>query len=299
VADTVWDALADATERMEDASESPQLDAELLLRHVLGVDRLGLLMRYDAVLDADDRARFDALIARRARAEPIAYILGRRGFRNVELSVDERVLVPRPETEQLVEDALAWLRTHAGPRRVVDVGTGSGAIALALASELPSARHDVQIVATERYSAALEVAALNRAQLGLAERVQLVQADLLAGLRGPFDVILANLPYLRPDQTHRSIGSEPKTSLYGGGDGFELYRRLLTQARDVLAPDGLLVGEIDPAQAELAVEYAGAAVGRPARTVLDYAGDARFFRVGDLSSGRTEPLLGSGSEHQR
>jgi release factor glutamine methyltransferase len=163
----------------------------------------------------------------------------------------------------------------------VDVGTGSGAIALALANELPPARRDVQILATERYRAALEVAALNRARLGLVERVQLVQADLLAGLRGPFDIILANLPYLRPDQTHQSIGSEPRTSLYGGEDGFELYRRLLTQARDVLAPGGLLVGEIDPVQAELAMEYAHAATGRPARAVLDYAGDARYFRVGD------------------
>jgi release factor glutamine methyltransferase len=253
----------------------------LLLRHVLGVDRLGLLMRYDAALNAVDRERFEALVAQRATAQPIAYILGRRGFRNIDLLVDERVLVPRPETELLVDDALEWLRTHPGPRRVVDVGTGSGAIALALASELPPTRRDVQIVATERYRAALDVAALNRAQLGLTERVQLVQADLLAGLRGPFDVILANLPYLRPDQTHQSIGSEPDTSLYGGVDGFELYRRLLTQARDTLAPAGLLVGEIDPAQAELAVDYASAATGRPARTVLDYAGDARYLRVGD------------------
>jgi release factor glutamine methyltransferase len=281
VTGTVWDALADATERLEDASESPQFDAELLLRHVVCVDRLGLLMRDDAALGAADRERFDALIARRATAEPIAYILGRRGFRNIELAVDARVLVPRPETEQLVDDALEWLRTHPGPRRVVDVGTGSGAIALALASELAPARRDVQIVATERYGLALEVAALNRAQLGLTERVLVVQADLLAGLRGPFDIILANLPYLRPDQTHQSIGSEPDTSLYGGDDGFELYRQLLTQARDVLAPGGLLVGEIDPAQAEQAVAYARAVTGRPARTVVDYAGDARYFRVGD------------------
>ena len=266
---------------MEPASESPQFDAELLLRHVLGVDRVGLLVRYDMALPDAARARFDTLVARRATAEPIAYILGTRGFRTIELLVDGRVLVPRPETEQLVDDALAWLRAHPGPRRVVDVGTGSGAIALALATELPAARYDVQIVATERYRAALMVAIENRARLGLVGRVELVLADLLAGLRGPFDVILANLPYLRTDQTHPSIASEPATSLYGGADGFEHYRRLLTQAGNVLAPGGLLVGEIDPAQAVQAVSCASAATGRAARTVLDYAGDARYLVVGD------------------
>jgi release factor glutamine methyltransferase len=281
VPETVWDALARATERLEDASESPQFDAELLLREALGVDRIGLLLRYDAELAADTRQRFETQVARRASGEPIAYILGRRGFRTIELLVDGRVLVPRPETEQLVDDALAWLRLRPGRRRVVDVGTGSGALALALATELPAGRGDVRIVATERYAAALDVAAANRAQLGLTERVALVQADLLDGLRGPFDVILANLPYLRIDQTHRSIASEPDTSLYGGDDGFDLYRRLLDQARDALAPGGMLVGEIDPAQAEIAVRYATAATGRTARVMLDYAGDARYLRVGD------------------
>lgn len=277
---TIWVALSSATDALEAVSESPQLDAELLLRELLGIDRTRLFLSYDTSLDPDVAARYQTLIERRLAGEPIAYIRGRRAFRNIELVVDERVLVPRPETELFVDFALVWLGRHPGPRRVVDVGTGSGAIALALAGELRGNRLDVQIMATERYRPALEVARLNRERLGLQQRVQLVQADLLGGLRGPFDVILANLPYLRPDQQHPSIEREPASALYGGPDGFDLYRRLLEQASDMLAPDGLLVGEIDPAQAETAVAFARTATGRDAQTVLDYAGDARYLLVG-------------------
>ena len=246
---------------------------------MLRVDRVGLLLRYDRPLSVDEQQRFAVLVERRATSEPIAYILGRRGFRTIELVVDRRVLVPRPETEELVAYALRWLQSRPGPRRVIDVGTGSGAVALALASELR--RHDVQLIATERYHDALEVATHNRALLGLRDRVDLVQADLLRGLAGPFDIILANLPYLRPDQAHISIGSEPRTALYGGEDGFALYRRLLDQARERLAAGGLLVAEIDPAQAEQGIVYTQRATGLSARTALDYAGDARYLVVGN------------------
>ena len=273
-----WDALHDATQRLEDLSESPQLDAELLLRHVTGLDRTRLFMRYERSLPVEQNIAFQSLVERRAAGEPIPYILGRRWFRHIELFVDERVLIPRPETEAFVDYALAWLGDHPGPRRVVDVGTGSGAIALALASELD--RDDVLIVATERYRAALDVALQNRNASGLRERVAIVQADLLAGAPGPYDVILANLPYLAPGQEHPSTRLEPDEALFGGTDGFDLHRALLRQSVAALAPGGLWVGEIDPGQAEFGAAFARDVTGLPVRVDNDLAGLARYLVVG-------------------
>jgi release factor glutamine methyltransferase len=252
----------------------------------LQIDRVQLFLRYDQALDEEPLRQFQALVRRRAAGEPIAYVVGRRGFRTIELVVDERVLVPRPETERFVDHALAWLAAHPGPRRVVDVGTGSGAIALALASELPRGRLvEVDIVASDVSRDALAVAALNRERLWLEAHVRLVASDLLAAFRGPFNVILANLPYLRPDQVHHGIACEPAMALYGGADGFALYRRLLRDVavRGLLASDGLLVGEIDPAQAGGAVTFARELTGRPARIDRDFAGDARYLVVGTMT----------------
>jgi release factor glutamine methyltransferase len=288
-----WDALSSATERFEDAdvSESPQLDAELLLRQVLGIERAQLFMRYDRPLADDAVERFEALVERRLAGEPIAYILGSRWFRNIELFVDQRVLIPRPETERFVEYALAWLTTHPGPCRVVDVGTGSGAIALALADELGSRRPDVQIVAIDISPAALEVAAINRQRLRLEARVALVESDLLERFDTPFDLILANLPYLRPDQRHPSTRREPEVALFGGPDGFDLHRRLLRQSAALLASGGLWVGEIDPAQAEIAVAFARETTRRDAWVDEDYAGDARYLLAGQPASSTDAAII--------
>lgn len=279
---THWDALSSAIRRFEDAevSESPQLDAELLLRQVLGIGRVQLFLRYDTPLDDAAAEPFEALVQRRLSGEPIAYILGSRWFRNVELFVDRRVLVPRPETERFVEYALGWLRSHPGPLRVVDVGTGSGAIALALAQELGAGWPEARIIATDISTDALEVAAINRDRLGLCDRVDLVASDLLDAFVEPFDIILANLPYLRPEQRHPSTQREPEVALFGGADGFDLHRRLLLQSATLLASDGLWVGEIDPAQAEVAVRFAREATGRDARIEADDAGDARYLLIG-------------------
>lgn len=280
---TIWDAIADATELLEDASESPQLDAELLLREATGLTRVAIFMRYSEPLPEAQDALFTGLIERRLAGEPIAYLLGRRWFRTIELAVDRRVLIPRPETERFVELGLAWLAACPGPRRVIDVGTGSGAIALALATELGSQSPNVQIVGTDISREALEVARLNRERLGLRGRVNLVASDLLAGLAGPFDLILANLPYLRPDQRHPSTRREPPVALFGGADGFALHRALLRQASEMLTPGGLYIGEIDPAQAEIAVEFARETTGRDARIEADLAGDARYLIVGETT----------------
>lgn len=265
---TIGNARREAAGRLAEISETPDLDSELLIREVLSVDRTGLFLRERDPMPIEDQQAFEALIARRLSGEPVAYILGRKAFRNIELVVDPRVLVPRPETEQLVQIALEWIRSRPGPLRVVDVGTGSGAIALSLASELPD-RDDVEIVATDVSPDALDVARVNRERLGL-DRVELVESHLLEAVPGTFDLILANLPYLRPDQRHASTVHEPDLALYSGDDGFDLYRELIAFLPEQLNPGGLFVGEIDPDQA-------GLATGTGATIIRDLAGRDRFF----------------------
>ncbi len=265
---TIGNARREAAGRLAEISETPDLDSELLIREVLSVDRTGLFLRERDPMPIEDQQAFEALIARRLSGEPVAYILGRKAFRSIELVVDPRVLVPRPETEQLVQIALEWIRSRPGPLRVVDVGTGSGAIALSLASELPD-RDDVEIVATDVSPDALDVARVNRERLGL-DRVELVESHLLEAVPGTFDLILANLPYLRPDQRHASTVHEPDLALYSGDDGFDLYRELIAFLPEQLNPGGLFVGEIDPDQA-------GLATGTGATIIRDLAGRDRFF----------------------
>jgi release factor glutamine methyltransferase len=223
---TVSGALADATSRLTAAGcDTPRLDAELLLASVLGAERARLVMEARTELDAAVLARFSELVARREAREPVAYILGRKEFRRIELFVDRRVLIPRPETELLVEVALG-LGSGAS---VVDVGTGSGAVALALADERP----DLSILGTDVSADALAVARENGRRLGF--DVEFVQADLLEGVDRRFDAVLANLPYVA-----RGVGLQPEIELYepaealfGGPDGMDPIRRLLPMVAEV------------------------------------------------------------------
>lgn len=199
--------------------EDPRLDAEVLLAEAVGTDRATLASDLGAEVPPPAARLFGELVRRRLRREPVAYILGRKGFRRLELAVDRRVLVPRPETELLVELAL-----ERRPRTVLDVGTGSGALALALADELP----DCEVTATDTSPAALEVARANAEGLGLADRVRFLEGTLPED--GAFDLILANLPYvaerdwpsLQPEVTRW----EPREALLAGSDGLDAYRVL-------------------------------------------------------------------------
>lgn len=276
---TIAGTRSEAARELVETSETPALDAELLLREALGVSRSELFLREPEPLPADAAERFRYLVQRRLAGEPVAYILGRKGFRTIELMIDERVLVPRPETEDLVERALGWLWNHPGPKRVVDVGTGSGAIALSLAVET-SDRPEIEIVATDVSAGALDVASINRSRLKLDGRVELVRAHLLDGLSGPFDLILANLPYLRDDQRHPSTEREPLEALFAGADGFDLYRELFRQVPDVLAPDGAMIAEIDPSQAGFGGGFAARVTGLPVEIARDSSGRDRFLIVG-------------------
>lgn len=214
--------------------ETPRLDAELLLAHVLGGTRERLILDAHAPLDAGAGADFDELVRRRAAREPVAYLLATKPFRRLELHVDPRVLIPRPETELLVE---VGLELPAGAR-VVDVGTGSGAVALALADERP----DLEVWATERSAGALSVARENAARLGLG--VHFAAGDLLAAAPGPFAAVLANLPYVADDEAlPPEVGVyEPAEALYGGPDGLAVIRRLAEQLEPATALVALEVG---------------------------------------------------------
>ncbi len=222
---------------------TPRLDAEVLLADALGVDRLALVGRGDRAIDAGDVRRFAAAIVRREAREPVAYITGRRGFRRLELTVDPRVLIPRPETETLVEAALELAPRGA---RVCDVGTGSGAVALALADERP----DLEVLGADVSAGALAVARGNAARLGL--DVAFARADLLAGIDGPLDLVVANLPYVaEADLTGLApeiARHEPRLALAASADGLSVIRRLVAQAAERAVPR--LALEVGAGQAE-------------------------------------------------
>ena len=222
--------------------------------------------------------RYVELVDRRAAREPYAYLVGEREFYGRTFAVDGRVLVPRPETETLVEAALDILRDHSdeSTRLVIDVGTGSGAIACTVAAEVP----DAQVIACDVGADALAVAAHNRSRLGLDRRVGLVRGDLLTWLARPADLILANLPYLpmsrAPDLMPEVTGYEPHLALFTEDDGLQLIRRLLKDARRAVRTGGSLLLEVDPDQVKPlkdAAPWASTTVFR------DLMGDERVVRV--------------------
>jgi release factor glutamine methyltransferase len=246
---TIADAIQGAAERFARAGvPTPRLDAEVLLRRVLGLDRTQLFVRLRESLSAEDRTTYDRLVERRLAGEPIAYLTGGREFMGLEFAVGPGVLVPRPETEVLVEWALGWLRDRAAAT-IVDVGTGSGAIALSIAATRGKL-HD-RIVGVDVSRAALRFAETNRARLGLDDAVHLVLGDLLTCFAAPIDLILGNLPYLRPDQVfgNPDLRAEPVSALESGLDGLDLIRRLLVDVPRVISRSGAIALEIDPSQA--------------------------------------------------
>ncbi len=227
------------------ASGSPSLDAHLLLGYVLAKERAWLLAHGEEELLSEHLEEFQRLVDRRATGEPVAYLLGRALWYDLELEVTSAVLVPRPETELLVEVAL-HLVAERGSSTIADIGTGSGAIAIALARALPNAR----VYATETSVAALAVAKRNLTRYALQNRVALLQGELLAPLPGQQDLIVSNLPYLSTDQLRElppDVRYEPLSALSGGHHGHELYEALIDQlAATTWTP--MLALEIDPSQ---------------------------------------------------
>jgi release factor glutamine methyltransferase len=213
--------------------------------HMLGIDRPTLIAHPERTLDRDQQAAYQRLIERRLRFEPIQYILGQAEFYGLSLSVSPAVLIPRPETELLVEAVLNRL-PHVRPQRIVDVGTGSGAIAIALAHSLPQA----SVTALDFSPDALAVAGENAASLSLEGRIRFLESDLLSAIgdEEPFDAIVSNPPYVPTEDAptlHPQVRDhEPSLALYAGGGGMEIYQRIIPQALALLQPSGLLALEM-------------------------------------------------------
>jgi release factor glutamine methyltransferase len=252
---SVREALDAAVDGLRAAGvEAPRLDAELLLGEAMGCERAALMADAAAEVPAPAARAFGEMVRRRLRREPVAYILGRKGFRKLDLMVDRRVLIPRPETELLVELAL-----ELRPAKVLDVGTGSGAIALAVADELP----ECAVTATDTSASALEVARANAEQLGLEDRVRFLEGTLPEG--ESFDLVLANLPYvaerdwpsLQPEVTRW----EPREALLAGPDGLDAYRdligRFLDLCRIAVQIQEALAVEVGEGQAEAVAALMG------------------------------------------
>ena len=244
-AENLRSILDEAAARL-DGSPTARRDAELLLMRAAGRDRAWILTHPEASLTPEQSAQLEDWIARRAQHEPIQYILGETEFYGLAFTVTPDVLIPRPETEHLVEATLEKVEPDA-PVRICDIGTGSGAIAVALAHALPGAR----VMALDICPSALEVAAGNARRHGVAERITFLESDLLSALRDErFDVFVSNPPYVSDDEVLEAQvrDYEPHAALFAGPTGLEIYERLIPQAHEVLVPGGWLLMEIGHGQ---------------------------------------------------
>ena len=258
--------------------DSPRLSAELLLCHILKLERIQLYTFFDRAVSKPELDALHALVKRGGEHEPVAYLVGRCEFYSLPLTITRDCLIPRPETELLVERAVNVLRKRPAPQAVLDLCTGSGCIAAAIAKEVP----DAKIVATDICQAALSVAAKNIEAFKLAERVTLLCGDLfdpvVKGIDAPaFDLVVSNPPYVSDaeyDKLDKNVKDyEPKKALLAGVDGLDVYRRIIAKAGEFLKPDGVLMLEIGYAQ------------GKAVRQLLDEAAAFRDIRIEkDLSN---------------
>lgn len=256
---TIRKALLEARQAL--AGDEANLESEVLLMHALGVGRATLYQRLDDALTRDVSAAFATLLDRRRSHEPLAYITGHREFFALDFEVSPAALIPRPETETLVELAIAFARERFPnqPITIADIGTGSGVIAVSLATALPSAH----IIATDVSRDALAIARRNAERHLVSHRIDFREGDLLASLDAPVQIIAANLPYVTTGQWETSPPEirdhEPRLALDGGVDGLDVVRRLLTEAPAGLADDGALFCEIGDWQGDMASDLAGQA----------------------------------------
>ena len=287
-ATTYAEALRDATAMLRDAdgAEAPTLDAQVLLSHVTGVSRAALVAFGERPLTPEQAQRYAELVARRVAREPVAYLVGEREFMGLAFQTDERALIPRPETELLVEAALADVRERlarapASPPLVADIGTGTGAIALALAVLEPRL---ARLYATDLSADALALAAENARRLGVASRVTLLEGDLLSPLPERVDLLVANLPYVAPRDAPTLPSDvsqyEPALALYGADDGLGHLRRFFAGASQYLLPAASIYLEFGYDQRAAIEELTrGAFPDASWRVGADYAGWDRFIVI--------------------
>jgi release factor glutamine methyltransferase len=256
--------------------DSPRLNAEHLLAHVLGRKRIELYLEFERELKESELAPLRDLVKRRAGGEPLQHLLGTVEFCGRTFLCDKRALVPRPETEQFVELLVSRFKIELTDSRILDIGTGSGIIALSLAAEYPT----TEIVASDISEDALALARENAARLGLAARVHFVKSDLLENMEGTFDLIAANLPYISVEQRKtlsREVLHDPDIALFPGARGDELLCELIAQAPSRLRPGGMLALEIGTGQGETLVSAMGEKNYRDIWAENDYSGVTRFL----------------------
>lgn len=281
--DTLHGCIARARQMLGAAGISPSdaaIDADVLARHALGWDRAALLVRGREPASPDFIQQFDRLIQRRAAREPVAFITGHREFWGREFEVTRDVLIPRPETELIVETVLEKVPVPER-LRVLDVGTGSGCLAVTLAAELPGAR----VIATDTSMPALSVARRNAVRHGVGPRLTFVRADLLDPISGSFDVVVSNPPYV-PEEAALPVEVsrfEPPAALFGGIDGLAVLRRLIPAARGVLAPGGVFVVEFGFGQADAVRELAEGAGWTRIELRVDLQGIPRVCALGSVT----------------
>ena len=256
--------------------ESPRLNAEHLLAHVLGRKRIELYLEFERGLNESELAPLRDLVKRRAAGEPLQHLLGTVEFCGRTFLCDRRALVPRPETEQLVELLISNFKSEIAHSRIVDVGTGSGVIALSLAAEFLEA----EIVGADISDDALALARQNAERLGFADRVRFLKSNLLENVEGVFDLIAANLPYISKKERHtlsREVLHDPEVALFAGTGGDELVRELIAQAPSRLRPSGILALEMGISQSEALVAALTEKNYRDIWTKNDYSGVTRFL----------------------
>jgi release factor glutamine methyltransferase len=270
--------LSQVRSRLEGQSETPGLDAQVLLAHILGRPRSWVLAHPEAALTTEQAGDLERALARLEQGEPLPYILGHWEFYSLDFRVTPATLIPRPETELLVERALDWLCLHPERRLAVDIGTGTGCIAVALAVHTPSLR----LLACDLSLAALRVAQSNIDHHSVQERVFCLQADLLPMTSQKVDLICANLPYV-PTGMLQNLPVrrwEPSLALDGGPDGLDLIRRLLINASGALAPGGLALLEIEETRGEAALQLAQTAFPHAGVELMpDLAGRHRLISI--------------------
>ena len=272
---TVIEVLKLASDHLaKHSSDSSRLDAELLLADALKVSRIDLYLKFDRPLTGAELSTYRALVARRAKGEPVAYLVGHKEFMALEFEVTPAVLVPNPDTEVLVQRAVAIAREAGRPQRVADVGTGSGCIAIAIAHYAPN----VEVWAGDISADSLEVAARNVSRHSLEGRVHLVCGDLMTQLPGTFDLVCANLPYVPAGKAlAREVVAQPARALFAEQEGAGLVTRLLAQAPARLNPGGRVLVELDPSILAAVVD---AARGFAGHTVLrDLGGHERVLET--------------------
>jgi release factor glutamine methyltransferase len=273
---TVLEVLQASTDYFKKRNiDSPRLNAEHLLAHTLGRKRIELYLEFDRDLNEAERAPLRELVRRRGEGHPLQHLLGTVEFCGLVFGCDERALVPRSETEELVEMLIADCRLGIADLAIADIGTGSGVIALSLATRLPEAR----IVGNDISEDALSLARENAERLGLNGRVEFVKGDLLDGLSERFSLIVANLPYIgMKDRSSlsREVLHDPEVALFGGEQGDELIQKLIAQAPERLEPDGVLALEVGAGQAEAVMACLREKKYKDIQAKTDYSGTPRF-----------------------